>query len=91
MAEEDESSYGAYYEHLELAGELNPFTILGVAPITALTTADITVAYNQALLHVQYQGSPSLPPTRGPRVLESPTEWDSPYSYCQPIVMRPGF
>lgn len=34
MAEEEESSsYGAYYEHLDAAGELNPFTILGIAPV----------------------------------------------------------
>lgn len=37
MAEEDESCYGAYYLHLDAAGELNPFTVLGVTPVTALT------------------------------------------------------
>ena len=68
MAEEDESCYRAYYEHLEFTGKLNPFTILGITPVTDLTTADITVAYNRALLHMQSQKSLSLPPSKGPRV-----------------------
>lgn len=34
MAEEDESCDGAYYLHLDAA---DPFTILGVTPVTALT------------------------------------------------------
>lgn len=50
MAEEDESSYGAYYLHLDATGELNPFTILGVTPVTGLTEGHITDVSNFPVL-----------------------------------------
>ena len=68
MAEKDESCFRAYYKHLKFAGKLNLFIILGITPITDLTMADITVAYNQALLHMQSQKSFLLPLTRKHRV-----------------------
>lgn len=66
---EDESFIGVYYEYLVVAGELNPFTIIEISQVRVLTT-DVGIAYNQALRHVQNQGSPSLvlPPTREPQV-----------------------
>lgn len=55
---EDDSSYGAYYEYLAAAGELNPFTILGIYPVVGLTMEDVNITYNRALRHVQKQGNP---------------------------------
>lgn len=50
MAEEDESSYGAYFLHLDATGELNPFPILGVTPVMGLTEGDITDISNSPVL-----------------------------------------
>lgn len=73
--EEEKSSFGAFYEYLAAAGELNPFTILGnpftilgIPPVVGLTIEDVGDAYYHALRHVQNQGGSSLTPTRGPRV-----------------------
>lgn len=65
---EDESSFGAYYEYLAVAGELNPFIILGISPVVGLIIEDVSIAYNRTLWHVQNQENPSLPPIRGPQV-----------------------
>lgn len=37
VMEEDESSFGAFFEYLAIAGELNPFAILGISPVVGLT------------------------------------------------------
>lgn len=66
--EEEKSSFEAFYEYLAAAGELNPFTILGIPPVVGLTIEDVGDAYYHALRHVQNQGGSSLTPTRGPRV-----------------------
>lgn len=49
---EDESSFGAYYEYLAIAGELNPFIILGISPVVRLIIEDVSIAYNRTLWHV---------------------------------------
>lgn len=60
--EEDESSFGAFFEHLSAAGALNPFAVLGIAPVVGLTIEDICEAYDRAQRQVEKQGT-SLPPT----------------------------
>lgn len=73
----DESSFGAYYQYLAVAGELNPITVLGISPVVGLTMEDVNIAYNRALRHVQKQRSPSLPPTRWPRDPNSQSSYKS--------------
>ncbi|MCJ1346068.1 hypothetical protein MMC31_004279 [Peltigera leucophlebia] len=51
---------GTWFEHLETAGALNPFSVLGINPVPGLTVQDIC---DQAQMHVEGNA-----PTRGPRI-----------------------